>query len=448
MLETSQKRSLASFRPECLRYGYVPEIGGFAHNFERDLHVFVLWERSQVHWDAILADLSTRFCVVFVACVEWPKDQVENNFLRLYGMPPRDDASKEPSRRSAAVGAGPFMLVVVEDLAPVYVVDRTFSKKIEIVNRSVAAAKAQYRALCGGGFRVHSSNSLGEFFRDATLLLGVTRLNDILATSGQPSGGIETLALDLAGGQGWSSMELLFQHLVRASGCVILRNFDELPHRLLDGDGDIDVLCRDKADLAAIVNGRVLIDVGGKFACETTVDGTKLQFDVRFVGDGYYDEYWQNEVIRSAVPHNRCVMVPSADHHFFTLLYHAKVHKKTVKAEYRLRLRALADQLGLAAYRDVDLTDDAVASELLAGYMCANRFRPTMPLDLWVGQNQSFISRLQAEGLLWGRDRTRDKLRIAAILANTPLLWRAQRVLTGPVTSGYRALKKIAYRGA
>ncbi len=447
MPETAQKRSLSAFRQECLSYGYSPEIGGFAHNFERDLHVFVLWEKSQAYWDEILADLSARFAVVYVARVEWSTDQVENNFLRLYGMPPQRDASKEPSRRSAAVGAGPFMLVVVEDFLPVYVFDRTFSKKIEIVNRSVAAAKAQYRALSGGGFRVHSSNSLGEFFRDATLLLGVDRLNAVIADRRLQPGGIESLSLDLAGARGWASLEVLFQHLVRASSCVTLRNFEELPQRLSDGDGDIDVLCRDKADLAAIVNGCVLIDLGGKYACETAVDGTKLQFDVRFVGDGYYDEHWQDEIIRSAVPYNCCVMVPSADHHFFTLLYHAKVHKKAVKDEYRFRLRALADRLGLAAYCDQDLTDDAVASELLAGYMCANRFRPTLPLDLWVGRNQSFISRLHAEGLLWGRDRTRDKLRIAAILASTPLLWRAQRALTGPVTSGYRALKKLAYRG-
>jgi len=440
---------LSAFRPSALDYRFNPALGGFEHDFDRDLHVFVLWEKSAEHWAAIRRDLEASFTLLHVSLVSWTPQLVDDNFLRLYGMAPiGPTAGGSVSKRSQAVGGGSFMLLVVEDPTPVYVYDRTFSKKVELVNRKVAQAKARYRAMTGGGFKIHSSNSLGEFFRDASLLLGAAKVQALLASRETWRGDAQPLSADLAGAAGWPSLQALFEHLQRSCLYAVLRNFEPLPDRLPDDDADLDLLCRDAADLAAVANARIVVQAGGKFGCQTQVAGQALQLDVRVVGDGYYDDRWQLRMLQAAQPHGDSVIVLAADDHFFSLLYHAKVHKLSVSEAYRQRLPALAAGLGLEAYRAADLADDKVAAGLLAGFLVSRDYRCTTPLDLGVRCNGAFIERLNADGLIWERERERDTTQVTAVLARSPVLWRFRRRLSAPVAMAYRAMKKRAWRSA
>lgn len=448
-LPLAKKIPLSAFRPAALDYRFNPTLGGFEHDFDRDLHVFVLWEKSAEHWAAIRRDLEASFTLLHVAHVSWTPQLVDDNFLRLYGMAPTGPtAGGSVSKRSQTVGGGPFMLLVVEDPVPVYVYDRTFSKKVELVNRNVAQAKARYRALTGGGFKVHSSNSLGEFFRDGTLLLGAAKVQELLTRREAWCGDALPLSADLAGAAGWPSLQALFEHLQRSCLYAVLRNFEPLPDRLPDGDADLDLLCRDAADLAAVANAQIIVQAGGKFACQTQVAGQALQLDVRVVGDGYYDDRWQLRMLQAAQPQGGRVMVLSPDDHFFSLLYHAKVHKRSVSEAYRHRLPALAAGIGLEAHRTADFADDKVAAGLLAGFLASRDYRCTTPLDLGVYCNGAFIELLHAEGLIWERERDRDTTRVAAVLARAPVLWRFRRRLSAPVAMAYRAMKKRAWRSA
>jgi hypothetical protein len=447
--DLDKKTPLSDFLPAALDYRFNPSLGGFEHAFDRDLHMFVLWEKSIDQWKTIRQDLEACFRVLHVTRITWTPQCVDDNFLRLYGMAPTGSTPEEPvSKRSQTVGGGPFLLLVVEDPAPVYVYDRTFSKKVELVNRNVAQAKARYRAMTGGGFKVHSSNSLGEFFRDCTLLLGAETVQALLTRREAWRGDALPLSTDLAGAAGWPSLNALFEHLRRTCPYAVLRNFESLPERLPDGDADLDLLCRDAPDLAAIANARVVVEAGGKFACETVVAGQALSLDLRVVGDGYYDDRWELRMLQAAQTHGGCVNVLSNDDHFFSLLYHAKVHKRTVSEAYRCRLPALAAELGLQAYRGADFADDKVAAGLLAGFLVSRDYRCTTPLDVWVHCNGAFIERLNGEGLIWERERERDRTRAAAMLARAPVLWRFRRRLTAPVAMAYRAMTKRVWRGA
>jgi hypothetical protein len=439
------RERLAGFRPGLLHYRFDPDLAAYAHNYERDLHMFVLWERSREQWPAILEDLAHRFTVLDVRHITWPTAQVDDNFLRLYGAPPQRGAGAH-FKRKKIVGAGTFALVTVEDKTPRYIYDRTFSKKVELVNRSIIEAKARYRDWTGGGFRIHSSNSLGEFFRDMTLLVGADELSALLERTGPYAGEPAAVDASLAGADGWPSIRSLFEHLMRSVDCMVLRNFESLPEALLHGDADVDALCRLPQDVAAIANATVRIDANGKFACETLVSGKPLAMDLRFVGDGYYDASWQSDMLARAQLQRGCVLVPAPEDHFFSLLYHAKLHKRAVKPSYGPRLAELARVLGLPAYAGVELTADEAAAGLLAGYLASSHYQTCVPLDVWVDYHASFAVRLQAEGLLWERERMRDRLTVSAVLARLPLLWRWRDSLTGPATSALRAARKFAWR--
>lgn len=446
-LNGSARHPLAAFRPGLLSYRYDESLAAFGHNFERDLHMFVLWQNAQPQWPEILEDLERRFIVLDVRYIEWPADEVDDNFLRLYGSAPQRGRGTH-FKRKEIVGGGQFAVVTIEDPAPRYDYDRTFSKKVELVNRAVVEAKARYREMTGGGFRVHSSNSLGEFFRDMSLLVGAPLLDELIARERRQGDAALTVRTSLAGAGGWDSLESLFRHLLRSTECLVLRNFDSLPAALGEGDADVDALCRSPHDVAALANADVRADGNGKFACETRVAGAPLALDLRFVGDGYYDAAWQNDMLARAQVQGGCVLVPAIDDHFFSLLYHAKLHKRAVKRAYGPRLAALAEQLGLPAYRDADLTNDEVACGMLAGFLTTRRYRPTVPLDIWVDYHAAFAQQLHGEGLLWASERERDTLGVGAVLARMPLLWRWRGRLTPLVTNAWRAARKLIWRGA
>jgi hypothetical protein len=275
---------------------------------------------------------------------------------------------------------------------------------------------------------VHSSNSLGEFFRDMTLLVGAQDLDRLLADDAHDPTPL-SVQKGLAGAGGWRDLTELFVHLRRAARYVVLRNFETLPERLAEGDADIDALCDQPAELAAIANAVVRTDRDGKFACATMVEGNPVPLDLRWPGDGYFDAAWQAAVLADAVEEDG-VIVPSIPDRFFTLLYHAKVHKKEVKDVYKERLRSSAQAIGLGHYRDADLSSDDVAADLLGGYMASRGYLFTLPRDVWVGVNGPFVAQLKAHGMVWQQERTASELLVGAVLARMPLLWRWRRRLT------------------
>jgi hypothetical protein len=435
--ELSLKLPLSAFLPARLQYRYDIGRGCLQHNFARDLHMFVLWEHATPEWARIVEDLDRRFGVIHRRHVTWPEADVDDNFLRLYGSAPLAGRTNETVfRRKEIVGAGTFAIVVVEDRDPHYAYDRTYSRKVEIVNRRIAEAKATYREWTGGGFKVHSSNSLGEFFRDMTLLVGAQDLDSLLVGDAHDLRPL-TVQASLAGAGGWHDLRELFVHLRRAARYVVLRNFESLPERLPDGDADIDALCDQPAELAAIANAVVRADRDGKFACAAMVAGNPVPLDLRWPGDGYFDAAWQAAVLADAVEEDG-VIVPSVPDRFFTLLYHAKVHKDAVKSVYKQRLRSLAQAIGLGHYRDADLSSDEVAADMLGGYMASRGYLFTLPRDVWVGVNGPFVAQLKAHGMVWQQERAASELLAGAVLARMPLLWRWRRRLTRMVAAATR----------
>lgn len=47
-------------------------------------YLFILWSKARKHWDAILADLHTRFNQVKSFEITWSQQFMESNFSRFY----------------------------------------------------------------------------------------------------------------------------------------------------------------------------------------------------------------------------------------------------------------------------------------------------------------------------------------------------------------------------
>ncbi|MDF9877538.1 hypothetical protein [Cellulosimicrobium cellulans] len=384
----SGRVDVASFTPSDLELRWDPDRRAFAHQYDRDLQMVAIWSNARPHEDEILDILRRRFHVLAQVEVRWSPDRVVTNFERLYGQ-----GLWGTSPKPAEVGAGPFLLVVVEDPEPRYAYRQNVSGYLELTNVHMAEAKAAARRLAGG-YTVHSSNNLREFFRDTTVVLGPGRLDEILARDPAVEHPRETLDADLVGDAGWSGLDEVAAVLRRASEYVVLRNFEGLPGALAD-DPEIDVLARDQADLAALLNARPLDHDGTGARFGTTVGGLPVAFDVRWVGDGYLDVRWQDHLLRRRTWTPEGLPVPRGDDHLFSLLYHAKVQKPAVKPAYVPRLSALARDLDLPAGLSDSITDDDVAARVLDGFLSGHGYTVPRTVDRGVHRNEVFVASLR-----------------------------------------------------
>jgi len=140
-----------------------------------EIHLFILWENARKKCEnEILNDIESNFEVLQIIEIEWNRKDFSDNISQFYGikLPPRCNKVKE-------VGDGKFLLVIIRDNHPMYVVRRTNSGD-SIVNVNVFDSKEMYRRWVGG-HNIHSSNTVEEAEHDLGLLLGKTikELEDI-----------------------------------------------------------------------------------------------------------------------------------------------------------------------------------------------------------------------------------------------------------------------------
>lgn len=376
---------LTEFRPSDVEYSWSPERGIFMHQFDRDLHLVVLWSGARAREEEILELIEKDFTVLGTFAVRWSAARMVNNFERLYARPLNGSFIKHQQ-----VGDGEFLAVVIEDPAPAYSYLPNVSGFVEPTNVNVAALKVAARKLAGG-FRVHSSNSIQEFFRDATLVLGVDRVDDLLQQKA-PSRHVQRIRDDLVGSEGWADLRELFRTLQRTSEYVVLRNYESLPDTIDEGD-DIDVLCMNPTAYVGLLNGvkEHPGSQGARYSCR--VGRGHVIFDVRYVGDGYLDGQWQREILRRRGWHQDIVAVPRVDDYFFSLLYHAKVQKPEVKADYVPRLAEAATKIGVPPEQCDRVSSDEVAAPVLDGFLAASDYSVPRPVDRGVFRNEAFLAR-------------------------------------------------------
>lgn len=132
----------------------------------KELFIFILWEKARIREEEILSDLRANFHVIQTLDIKWDKKAFSNNLSKFYGknLPPNCHKEKE-------VGTGNFLLVILEDEAPLYRIRRTNSGD-NIINVNVFDTKEMHRAIIGG-HNVHSSNTEDETAHDLKLLIGL-----------------------------------------------------------------------------------------------------------------------------------------------------------------------------------------------------------------------------------------------------------------------------------
>jgi len=184
--------------------------------------------------------------------------------------------------------------------------------------------------------------------------------------------------------------ELLKHHKVNYA---ILRNYDNLldDEIYMGGHGDVDLICEDSTVFAKVLNAQphdfhVKNGKSDGTHYYTYVQNNYVSLDLRHIGDGYYCEKWEKQMLARKIIHNGFYVLNESDY-FFTLIYHAIYQKPSLTIEYRDRLTAMAKNLNLDG--GTGISQDFIT--LLETYMRHNNYCYQYPKDKYVPFNKKNI---------------------------------------------------------
>lgn len=350
-----------------------------------EYHLFIIWERARSKQQQIVADISKYFEIKCGYEMQWSGAKLHQNLRRFY-------RASLPSVRAklAECGRGPFLMLAVIDKQPHYENRHTLNHGDIRVNVNTFDAKIRYRSWMGSqNSSVHATNNTQETSRDVIMLTGVDA-ERFFEEHAKVSwdGHFKPWQRDVVGADGWESLAQLLYVLNHTSLYVVLRNFDQLPNVANTTEhGDIDLLTVDPIDLRYICNAEPVFRKSYRVHHRVQVAGQPTLFDFRFVGDGYYDANWESRILEQRTQSARGFFIPSPEQHFYSLLYHAYIHKKRVSAEYRERLSSIWAALGRTP---LDFNSAQPLQELWR-YMEKHQYQFTRPRDRSVYYNRENV---------------------------------------------------------
>ena len=183
---------------------------------------------------------------------------------------------------------------------------------------------------------------------------------------------IQKLSLNIIGAHGWPSINELLSVLNSTTEYVILRNFESIPEQFNSPEhNDIDFLVSDYEEVRMILNAKPLTSSPYRVLNEVEINGILTPIDLRYIGDGYYDEKWESSILNSRIMDNKGFYKPNKENYFYSLLYHALIHKTNMSKDYKSKLNLLSEKLGINNFN----------RSTLDRFMNTNNYAYSLPID-------------------------------------------------------------------
>ena len=233
----------------------------------------------------------------------------------------------------------------------------------------------------------HITRNPKEFFEKFLLIFGFNSLK-FLDEDQKKAVKLKPLNTPL-GTFGWKSFNEFIFFANISCDWIILRNFEFLPLNFFKNDKDIDILCRNKENFILKLNLKKRS--WGISSYQTNIADNTIPVDLRFIGDGYYDKLWQNNILKNKIYQNQLVPRPCNLDYFYSLIYHCKLQKRQVKDIYSDRLDKLKRKLIIENLIKSFIFNDSITSQLLSKFLNKNKYSITQPIDINVKINKSFF---------------------------------------------------------
>ncbi len=365
---------------------------------QSEIQLFLIWEKAYPKLPEIAEDISNEFKVIKNMEVEWSKDKFAENLTQFYGtkLPPNSFKEKH-------CGNGTFTVFIVEDNSPIYE-NRKTSKGSQIVNSKMFDLKTKYRSWTGGGHKIHATNSIKETEHDIMLLFGKT-LPEIVNEEWGEALSQEYVKMDVQGANGWENLNHLFTVLNETVDYVVLRNFEDLSTELVSGD--IDILTNNIDEFKFITKAEKIYSNNRRVAYFIKVGPENIYFDIRCVGDNYYDNSWQTSILNNKVKNDDGFFIPNNEEYFYSLMYHGLIHKPKLSDVYHSRLLELSKLLSENIHSSKNGEKQWI--DILFKFIKQNDYTYTIPKDYSVYfnyENAPFFEKdMTTQFIKWARTK-------------------------------------------
>ncbi|SVB51093.1 uncharacterized protein METZ01_LOCUS203947, partial [marine metagenome] len=293
-----------------------------------ELGLIVIWPNYLHCIDGAMHELEKNFKIVRSYDINWNKDILYQNFYRFYG-----DRLSTKSVKEKSFGKTEFRLIVFQDSKPKYDF-RTTARGIEKVNVNFFDLKKTFRRKFGTRFGIHGSNDEAEASRDLSLLLGINAEDYKKQNFEKWSGKVLKIKRDITGSNGWNSLEQYFYFINSVEPYLVLRNHCELAKKIEEID-DIDFLVINPYKFSLFSNAVKMSKGLERANYSILVENKRLHIDLRYIGDDYFDRFWQKECMNKKVMHDNGFYIMDDENQYFSLLYHVLIHKRKMPKKYK-----------------------------------------------------------------------------------------------------------------
>ena len=391
-------------------------------------HLMIIWSNAEEFEREITNDINDSFNLNFVLKVKWEIEFFQQNLGRLYchSLIEKTKDQKREILKDKEIHCGneAFTVILFDDHAPVIKESKT-SSGYSFVNIKVFKKKEDYRRLTGGGHKIHITDNDFEFEKDFLFLFG-HHSNDYLDELAAICKN-EKLLLNqnLIGVPQWESISDVFKVLNVSQKYVVLRNFECLPEEYhVEGHGDIDLLVENYELTKEILDATSIFPNKPYRVYHTIkINDENIPFDLRFIGDQHYDVNWEKDILETRELDKNGFYKPSNKNYFYSLMYHAFVHKKVQSDDYLTRLEGIAKRLNIKITINSHFLE---FKDCLMEFMEINNYLFTLPLDHTVYVNKYFLDGVEniQEGELISSSfvRTNEKAYITEVYKNGDLI--------------------------
>lgn len=345
-----------------------------------EIQLFVIWSNGKRWSKKILSSIGENFDIMNIYHITWDKELFTDNLIRFYRY-------NKPAiiNKVGDCGEDDFLAIIVRDMNPIYM-PRATSSGTRIVNTKMFDLKEVYRKMTGGGFKIHGTTNTQEALHDISFLIGEELEKYLTNTYVKEDKCIEWTR-NVVGLKEWKSIDEVFYLLNKNIDYCILRNFENLPKNHEVGKhSDIDLLVANYNDARYILNSIENTPIRSRVQNSIVVKNEKINFDLRFVGDNYYDINWEKNILLSRERY-RNFYIPNQENYYYSLLYHVLIQKKHIAVDYYQILNVKNKSMVL---NNVD--PENLLFNKLYSYLQMKNYKIIEPIDCSVYVNDKYFN--------------------------------------------------------
>lgn len=340
--------------------------GFHTHNYDRDLQLVIIDKKNSQRLSKVKKEIKKSFNIVDSVNIVWSDSKHLENSYRLFD---NKLILKE------------FIIIIFEDKKPSYHLTNNGheNKNITFIKSNTIKLKIS-----------HITNELSDFMRLATLIFGKHELLNII--NGKK---VNDVSMDIVGSNGWVDFKQFIEIANMTTNWLVLRNFEYLPYDFFENDKDVDMLCSDINLFTKTMN--LTKWSWGIAAYQTSVAGKNIPFDVRYIGDDYYDKLWEYDMLKNKQFTKDNVPRMNNINYFFSLIYHSKIQKTNIKSIYVSRILQLSEKINFTHYEKNLIYQDKEIATVINNFLLLNNYTYVKPLDISVPENEFILRYLDKE---------------------------------------------------